>query len=63
MPAILTVITEDDLLDFANNEVDAETQKAVRAAVNADRRVRRMLEGVEQVDSALRHLAGPRKTP
>lgn len=61
MPAILTVITEDDLLDFANGEADAETRMAVKAAKATDRRVQHMLVGIAKVDRALDSLGGPTK--
>lgn len=67
MPAVLTVITEDDLLDFANSEADTEKQMTVRAAMNTDDRVRRLLNGIERVNRRLGDLArcteAPRRGP
>ena len=62
MPAILTIVTEDDLLDFVSDQADTETRETVEAAAATDARVRHVLGCIEQVDCALRELSGDPST-
>lgn len=60
MPAILTIVTEDDLLDFIGDQADPETRETVEAAAMTDARVGQALDRMERAGRALRELSGNR---
>lgn len=60
MPAILTIVTEDDLLDFIGDQADPETRETVEAAAMTDARVAQTLDRIERAGRALRELSGNR---
>lgn len=63
MPAILTILTEDDLRSVAARTADAETIEMVRSAAASDARVTRWLHRTDESAEVRRGASGRQTAP